>query len=110
MACPGYSDAPDGSRFASITEREIAVRTTVASWAAAQAYKRSIHQSVSRRARHRETKRLCSGGGMSVPVCGMHSSSGAEPRRTVSHGLPVSVLIFVPLLSGLRAGAQSSIM
>ena len=30
VACPGYSDAPDGSRFTSITVRDIAVRTVVA--------------------------------------------------------------------------------
>jgi hypothetical protein len=30
VAWPGYSDAPDGSRFTSMTVREIVVRTTVA--------------------------------------------------------------------------------
>ena len=32
-------------------------------------------------------------GGMLFPVCGMHSSSGADPRRTVSHGAEDSSII-----------------
>jgi len=47
--------------------------------------------------------------GMLVPVCGMHSSRGAEPRRTVSHGAP-DCSITGPNLLQLRGAGQSSIM
>jgi len=46
---------------------------------------------------------------MWVPVCGMHSSRGAEPRCTVSHSAPDSSIIGPNLLQ-LRGDGQSSIM
>src|SRR2546429_2538176 len=69
-----------------MTVREMPVRTVVASRSPANPYKRSIHQSVSLRASHGEARAASTAAGMRVPVCGMHNSRGAEPRRTVSHG------------------------
>src|SRR5205823_14535527 len=97
-------EAPDGSRFGSMTVRETPVRTMLAPRASANPYKRSIHQSVSLRASHGEARAASTAAGMSVPVCGMHSSRGAEPRRTVSHGAEDSSIIGAepPAAAGCR--------
>src|SRR2546430_4508963 len=92
-----------------MTVREMPVRTVVASRSPANPYKRSIHQSVSLRASHGEVRAASTAAGMSVPVCGMHSSRGAEPRRTVSHGAEDSSSTGANLLQ-LRGAGQSSIM
>src|SRR2546429_6632143 len=92
-----------------MTVREMPVRTVVASRSPANPYKRSIHQSVSLRASHGEARAAATAAGMRVPVCGMHSSRGAEPRRTVSHGAEDSSSTGANLLQ-LRGAGQSSIM
>src|ERR1700686_2150688 len=76
-----------------MTVRETPVRTMLASRRAANSYSRSIHQSVSLRASHGEASCASMAGGMRVPVCGMHSRTGAKPRRTVSHGAEDSSII-----------------
>src|SRR5256885_915387 len=92
-----------------MTVRETPVRTMLASRSPANPYSRSIHQSVSLRASHGEARSASMAAGMLVPVCGMHSSRGAEPRRTVSHGAP-DCSITGPNLLQLRGAGQSSIM
>src|SRR5947207_2696528 len=92
-----------------MTVRETPVRTMLAPRASANPYSRSIHQSVSLRASHAEARVASTAAGMRVPVCGMHSSRGAEPRRTVSHGAEDSSSTGANLLQ-LRGDAQSSIM
>ena len=86
VACPGYNDAPDGSRLQSITVREIAVRITVAPKAGAKSYRQLIHQSASLRASQGEMRPDSMSCGISIPVWGMLTINGASPRVTLSHG------------------------
>jgi len=86
VACPGYNDAPDGSRLQSMTVREMAVRITVAPSADAKSYRQLTHQSASLRASQGEMRHDSMSGGISTPVWGMLTMSGASPRMTVSHG------------------------
>ena len=79
VAWPGYSEAPDGSRFTSMTVRDIEVRIVVAPISCAKSYNTSTQRSASLRAARRETSRDSMSGGISVPVCGKLTTSGASP-------------------------------
>ena len=67
-----------------MTVRDRSVCTMLAPSCGAKSYRRSIHQSVSLRDSQGVFRPDSIAGGMLVPVCGMHSSSGAVPRCTFS--------------------------
>src|SRR5215472_6791727 len=76
------------------------VRTTVAPSPGAKSYSFSIHQSVSLRASHVETRRGSRSAGISVPVCCIDTTSGAPPRVICSHGVVSAGLINIMYAMG----------